>query len=308
MNKEILEEWIDSIRIFPRLELNEAKSLYCELCRETDIDKKKALRNRLIEGLLYLVAERICKDEFAFIESSSYDMNDLINAGNEYLIKFIDNGRLLKMSSFIHFFNREFYIYLANSLLKDDSNIYSNFRKKDYTFAFVFEEFLRLEELNGEVTFSQFKEIVERLVCQEESYDINTLYRVCCNSSKLLFEADKRFNKTEIQRIRDFLINSSYEIDQDIDSIVLKDNTSFVVDKNFYNLLITLIEQKTSISDRTRDMLYRAFGIGSYTESSFSEVGRHYNLSNSRVTELARQAFSKMRNDSNVQKLIKEII
>ena len=76
--KELME-WYSQISNFKRLKISDAKEIYLKAINESDETLKKEYWDRLITGTLYVVYNYVNKQNFELFQSSSYDMNDVIN-------------------------------------------------------------------------------------------------------------------------------------------------------------------------------------------------------------------------------------
>lgn len=107
-NIKIIEEWEKNISIFPKLNLDEAIVLYQKTKIETDNKKIELIKREVIQGTLYVVLNFIKNNGLANLNSSIYDINDIISVCNEIWIRKINSDSFLKIKKFNEIFDGEF--------------------------------------------------------------------------------------------------------------------------------------------------------------------------------------------------------
>ena len=115
-NIKIIEEWEKNISIFPKLNLDEAIVLYQKTKIETDNKKIELIKREVIQGTLYVVLNFIKNNGLANLNSSIYDINDIISVCNEIWIRKINSDSFLKIKKFNEIFDGEFYNLLNDGL------------------------------------------------------------------------------------------------------------------------------------------------------------------------------------------------
>ena len=111
-----LDNWYKEISRVKKIKFSEAQELYKKAIDIKDEGKRRDALTMLITGTLYVVYEYIKINNLGVFATSSFDMDDIINAFNEIWVKKIYEGKLLKVSSYSGLINYEFLDDVYDSL------------------------------------------------------------------------------------------------------------------------------------------------------------------------------------------------
>ena len=108
-NLEILNEWNKTISSYHTFKFVEARELYQKIVSIDDSNLKRQYMQELIVGTLYVVSNFIKSNGLLYLNSVSYDMNDIISISNEIWLSKINSGKLLEVNSFREMFDSDYY-------------------------------------------------------------------------------------------------------------------------------------------------------------------------------------------------------
>ncbi|MBQ3020824.1 MAG: hypothetical protein IJD92_01210 [Bacilli bacterium] len=100
----------------------ELKEYLISLKNETDITKKEIKRKFIIENSLHFVYDFINKNALNILNTSVYDIDDIISTCCEIWIELIDNDYIINSDKYSIVENKLFY-ELTNKLITDKENI-----------------------------------------------------------------------------------------------------------------------------------------------------------------------------------------
>lgn len=127
MNKlDTLNDWYKQISGFEKLTLSEAQDLLRKANATDDIELKKLYKDKVILGTLYVVYDFINKNDFNYLKSTVYDMDDIISTCNEIWINMIESGKMLSVERFSFAFDHKFYSELTDKLVFNRYLLYEN--------------------------------------------------------------------------------------------------------------------------------------------------------------------------------------
>ena len=162
-NIKIIEEWENNISIFPKLNLDEARVLYQKAKIETDNQKIELIKREVIQGTLYVVLNFIKNNGLANLNSSIYDINDIISVCNEIWIRKINSDSFLKIKKFNEIFDGEFYNLLNDGLGITKYSIAENTILTVDTFIELLIEYGKLKRINPNITYNEFLKYMESI-------------------------------------------------------------------------------------------------------------------------------------------------
>lgn len=312
-NKLILEKWGKSIKDLPKLSYKEAQELYKEYLKETDKIKKIKIRKEIISGTLHEVYTYLNKNGLIFLNNSSYDMDDIISCSVEYLIKYIDDGNLLKYPRFTNIFNSDaYYIYLSQELTDPKYSISSETSLKQENFSTILHEMIEIIKTKPEITYKEFVKYINQKhqekfkVNVKSSYNLANTYTLLMTIIKTLKDNNVELSELKLKQLGYLLIDQANE--------TLSENTpepyvyseDEVVDEMFYDGLLDIISHDKRLHDY--DMLLQRFGLLPYEKPrTFEEIGENKHI----TSEAARTHISKMiwilQNNGRLTKYAKDV-
>ena len=269
------------------LPLNDAKELFIKLENEKDNLLKHNYRNELIMGTLYVVANFILNNGLIYLNSPSYDMNDIISVCNEIWIKKINSGFFLKIKTFNEMFNGEFFNSLIEGLGITKYVVIEN-TFLNTKFIELLQEYKKLKQNNPNITYKEFLEHIKSnskydyVVYILENYgykdSVFDLFNAIINS----FEEEPNLidvSKTKLEKIKYILISNGLEyLREDINEIICCDTSEKYIDEFCRNQILDTILQCEDLSDSQKDIIIKRFGFLDGHCHSLEEIAKIYGV------------------------------
>ena len=315
-NKKILEEWNASIECFPKLNFDTARKLYEDVSKENDRFKKKEKCNYLINGTLHVVASFISSNGLCYLESSVYDMNDIISTCNEIWISMINDGKLLKVNKFSLMFDYNFYIVFTSKLINDKPDIkYNNLFTVEGFPIFLYKYIQTFK--NEDVSYEKFLDFL-----RENYLDFqNLVYYKCIDqfaqtyelfeSIKELLDVDYKsddFSKRKLINLKYLLMNSGLEFNRaSIDNVYVNDESfDKLIDVQFYNGLFDILFSDGLLNDREKEIIKRRFGLFGYDQCCYKDIALEERVTLERIRQIESKIYTKVRRSIKLAKYVKE--
>ena len=314
-NIKVIEEWEKSISIFPKLSLDEAKDLYQKLKKETEIEKIKTLKREVIEGTLYVVLNFIKKNSLANLNSSAYDMNDIISVCNEIWIKKINLDSFLKIKNFNQMFDGEFFSLLNDGLAITKYSISENTVLTINTFVELLIEYGKLKRNNPNITYNEILKYMDSipryhyLVYEIERYSNNNNIFVLFDAIINSFEEDLiDISKTKLEKIKYILISNGLEyLRQDINEISSNDTCELWVEQFCKNRIIDIVLTCESLNDSHKDIIIKRFGLLGERCYTLEEIAKIHGVTRARIRQKEAKVLRILR-DPKYTKQFKDLI
>ena len=201
MNKNIeqLKKWKELISSFPRYNIVKVKEKILEINKEDNLNKKRAIRKDLINGTLYVVLNFIWNSGFLCLNSSLYDMDDIICSCIEVWIEYLDNGRIYNISTFSDLFSSSFYSKVVFNTINQKFPIaeFTVLSTKD--FGDVLHTFVNMKQKNETLKYEDFIKILSEKQRKNIVFNSNILEEEKLkNTYALLNSIYKTINYTNI--------------------------------------------------------------------------------------------------------------
>ena len=315
-NKKILEEWNASIECFPKLNFDTARKLYEDVSKENDAFKKKEKWDYLINGTLHVVANFISSNDFCYLESSVYDMNDIISACNEIWISMINDGKLLKVNKFSLMFDYNFYTVFTGKLINDKPDIkYNNLFTVEGFPIFLYKYIQTFK--NEDVSYEKFLDFLrenyldfQNLVYYKCTDQFAQTYELFESITKLLdvdYKLDD-FSKRKLINLKYLLINSGLELNRiSIDDVYVNDESfDKLIDVQFYNGLFDILFSDGLLNDREKEIIKRRFGLFCYDQCCYKDIALEEGVTLERIRQIESKIYTKVRRSIKLSKYVKE--
>ena len=300
-----LELWFERINIYDKLKLKEAQNLYIKMINETDDNKKRTIRDNIINSTLYAVLNYLKNSNLEILENGSYDMNDIISATIEFYINEIDNGNLLNVSGFSNLFGGTYYTYLSSIFVpqKEDIEI-SQIIGLD-NFGDLMEIFLYLKRNKDDVSFQEYLNEIKK---SRLGYRLDDFYFINLRNYfyKCFEEFQNIYNKTNIDDenlpyktklkfMRHLLIDISLK--ENISSTTMSEydfETEFI-NNYLIQKSIDYIINDSGLQKREIGVLIKRYGIENGETMNLDQVGMIYGKSKERIRQIEAKALRKLR-------------
>lgn len=310
---EKLELWFERINIYDKLKLKEAQDLYIEMINETDDNKKRTIRNNIINSTLYAVLNYLKNSNLDILENGSYDMDDIISVTIEFYINEIDNGNLLNISGFSNLFGSTYYTYLSSIFVtqKEDIEI-SQIIGLD-NFGDLMEIFLFLKRNKDEVLFEEYLDTIKKTSFGyrfDEYYfnSLKTYFYKCYETfqniySKVNIDDENLPSKTKLKFMRHLLIDISLRENINPTMISECDFEAELIDNYLIQKSIDYIINGSGLQEREIDVLIKRYGIENGERMNLDQVGMIYGKSRERIRQIEAKALRKLRSPHRRQNI-----
>lgn len=304
-NIKILNMWNEKVKTLGKLKLKEAKELFIEMKKESNIKEKELKRKKLIEDTLYVPLNFINKNKVYFTNTISYDMNDVISTIYEIWIELIDAEILVSIDKYSNIFNYNslFYTKLLDKLPIAKYSFERVVVLNTTNFAEILISYIKLKEITPEVTYNKYLDFIKKELNKNKDvfkyfsgcyclYSIYTLLEAITN--KLTEVDSSKLSKAKIDKLKYLLIDrgltdsiQTFEesLPIDIEKAIIEDN---------YNsqILNTLLN---GLNGEEVELIRKRFGIGEYRCHTLEEVAKQINVTRERVRQREIKTLSKLR-------------
>lgn len=321
--KNMLNEWEEQIKAFPRLNIEDARKIYLEALNTSDEFEKKALLNEVIQGTLYVVANFIKSNKLKNIRSVGYDIEDIINTCNELWIKAIYKGELLEVDAFSKILDTTFCFRLSDSLKEADLEMIDLTFFTAPAFVSVLYDFIEYEKQYGSVSFKEFCKLIAKY------YDIDreNFYPYVCSRINGLAFSDSDFaqqsyelfqniidaikdendnieiTKKKIEKLKYLLMDIGVEgFRVNIDSSYMSDFSDRLVNHMIFSDLVKDVFENSELDDRKKELLNRFFGLNGYDRLDVKPIANIYRISEARAYQLRNKALKSLRKNPKILK------
>ena len=219
-NLEILNKWSKSLSKYKALKLYEAKELYQKLMSTADEDLRKEYKHELIMGTLHSVPRFIENNGLIYLNSSLYDMNDIIAVCNEIWIDKVNSGKLLEVDYYKEMFDSSYFSRLSDDLGITRFSIANNTILDANIFADLFEVYMKLKENNTNVDFTEvldcvkddpkYEKLFQRFHLYDYTVNVCELFDAIIESFKL-GDNDLKLSKTNFDKLKYIFISNGLE-------------------------------------------------------------------------------------------------
>ena len=312
-NKNILDEWNDCLSKYSKIKFKEARKIYIELSNCNDEHLKSKLKNDLILNTLYVVFEFIKNNGLIYLNSSSYDMSDIISTCNEIWINKINSGALLNVSNFGEMFDSEFYNKLSEELNITKLAIGENTVLNINSFVDLLMDYIELKRKNPDLSINKFIEylknskkytnILQRIYYYGNNFAFCKLFDAIIESFELS-DADLNISKTKLEKLKYIIISNGLEyLRENINLVICMDSTNLWLDEYCRNQIVKIIFEGDRLNDIQKDIIAKRFGIIDGRCKSLDEVAADYNVTRERIRQREVKALRMLRYPTYFKKL-----
>ena len=278
-----------------KLNFNEARELNHRFLAQTNLDKKKILREKLIMGTINHIKEMI-NNNYKNYNLGLYELNDLYQGAIELWIQLLDQDILYQVDSFDdekitnYIFDKlpstlainELPSLINFSLIIDF--IYEYVSTHDY---FDEKESIKVFKKNLQTQYNIPKEEENKLI----NYFYNRNYEIVKDIIKNYLDSKKEVTKDDIKRSINVLSQASID-NSNIDNIYVK--TSAIEDL-FKEKNPEINELMFGLTPMERELVNYSYGINNYEQKNLIEVAQMYGEDYSFILEIYATAIEKMK-------------
>ena len=306
-NIKILEEWKKQVSCFPELTFKTAKNLYLDMQSEVNTEKKNQIRDNLIKGTLYVVINFIERNQLFYLNSVSFDMNDIINACNEIWIELIDSGIAIDKNKFGSGLNQLFYSGLTNKLLSFKLEISENTILTIKNIHKVLYQYIKLKEVKGCVSYKEFIILLKDLNISLYKYTFSSSSKLAYtyNLFDAISEEIKNMNisKTKIDNIKYLLLEIGLEsLRINIEDVYITDFVNDLILKINHLAFREAVENSDRLTEREKGIITNHYGFIDEEVKTIKEVSQIYGVTQARIRFLENEALRKLRHPSSKMK------
>ena len=294
--RKLFEKRYSEIKNYERLSILEAKKLYNEAMENPNLEIRKRLLNKVIEGTLYIVYKRIEKIMFELFESPVYDIDDFINSYTEYWIKGIYEGILnnKNVSNYLHYF---FYSNMLDSLngLSSENNL--EIKSTSRILDKLLPAYIELEKtLKRQPSFKELADYCELSVSMVERYYnyidkfYNEYYESLINDGDcfeyLLSNNSKKFNmQVFLDSFNNAELSDNYYQPKSMEEAII--NKKYLIDlKEKLLEIINDRHNKYNYQKRNAEIFLKFFGFYDENRYSFDDLSKEYHIGRERIRQI----------------------
>lgn len=296
-----MSKQVKTVNQFEKLTFEQAKNLYTLYVSEVDIEKKKELRSRIIQGTLHIVLKFIKNNQFDLLHSSSYDMDDIINTAFEIWIRKIDEGVLLESKFPSQIFQRQFYYDMTKILVNDEYVIDSMNCEQ---FIRLLSEFIDIRNQNNNFNYQMFINWIQE----------KDLYRYLLKMSDNMFADEyilldgiyQSFHEDNVDIAKsklDFLFklfvqNGLEHMRYSIYGIKTDSFENKVLTEELHHNFLDVVFSQCELNEIQKEVLKSRFGIDNREDQTLKELAKEFDRSKSRINAIEKDAIRKLKINS----------
>jgi hypothetical protein len=305
-NLAILNKWNEEISKYKPLKLDEAKAIYEELLKTNEKDLKKEYMNQLVTGTLHVVASFIKRNNFIYLNSPSYDMNDIINTCNTIWLEKIIDGQLLNVDSYSLMFDSNFYNQFKELLGISDIQISDTFGITSIIFFELLDEYIKFKESSQKQDFAAFMHILYNAEGSYYTFHRYNLDEFVINKVFYLFdEIIKSFeisdddsikiSKTTLIKLRNIIISNALEYSRKpITEVIETDSTDLVIEEECRRKVKDVF-YSSRIRDRHKTVVEKLLGLKDGKAKTLDEVSKELGVTRERVRQITKKTIRALR-------------
>ena len=304
-NLEILNEWDKTISSYHTFKFVEAREIYQKIVNISDSNLKRQYMHELIIGTLYVVSNFIKSNGLLYLNSVSYDMNDIISISNEIWLSKINSGKLLEVNSFREMFDSDYYNELCSSLGVTKYSISENTILDINTFIDLLMDYIKLKEKDIDFDYSKllkfmknnrrYTRTINKIYYYGNNVDFCKIFDAIIKSFELEDE-DLNISKTKLNKIKYILISNGLEyLRGDINDVIVGDTTDSYIDACCRKQVVDIL-LNSHLDDSLKDILVKRYGIFDGKCRTLGEVAKEHGVTRERIRQKETKALQKLRN------------
>ena len=303
-NLEIINEWNNTISSYHTFKFVEARELYQKIVSIDDSNLKRQHMQELIMGTLYVVSNFIKLNGLLYLNSASYDMNDIISISNEIWLNKINSGKLLEVNSFREMFDSDYYNELCSGLGITKYSISENTILDINTFIDLLMDYIKLKEKDIDFDYLKLLEFmksdrryagtIHKIYYYGNNVDFCKIFDAIIKSFELEDE-DLKVSKTKLDKLRYILISNGLEyLRADINNVIVEDTTDSYIDACCRKQVVDIV-LNSHLDDSLKDILVKRYGIFDGRCRTLDEVAKEHGVTRERIRQKEARALRKLR-------------
>lgn len=303
--RHVLDGWFKSISLYRKLRLEEVQKLYIEMIN-SDGKRRELLREELITGTLYLIPKFINNSLLLYINSNSYDMDDILSACNESWINVIDSGRLLEVSNYAQIFNKVFYANVVNQL-SYNYLFHDELGVSDDLFYDLLFWYINQSIDNKEVTYKEFLSYLEKILnnCSSEHIAIS-LY----NSKMIIYDLmvsiynyldEKKlikngFSERQIIFLKNLILDNIINIASvNANNVECVDYNDLYLNKLLEEEILSVIFNNNLMNEKQKSMIRVRYGLDDGQFRTLEDTGKIFGITKAGMFSCEKNVLKKVR-------------
>ena len=296
--KEEIKSFDEQIESLDKLSFSEAKRLY-EIANNSDFDSiREAYIKWIVSGTLYVVDDFIKKNQLELLENSKYDIDDIRSALIETWIEIIEEGKLLKAYSLPSMLNeKETY----NKLYEKLGEKYWSIKKhlgislNELSNSLL----IYLNKKNNQEEVSE-EDILENIYTEDiSSKEIEQIMRLFDSIYNTLNDNESeelKISPSKAKKLIKLLVNR--EIQEELSENVYEDDPYEPILQDIH--LEHLVEDVDKlVNSREKISIHERLGLDGEEVQKNIDIGKKINVSSSRVRDIRKKAYRKIRENKN---------
>ena len=296
--KEEIKSFDQQIESLDKLSFSEAKRLY-EIANNSDFDSiREAYIKWIVSGTLYVVDDFIKKNQLELLENSKYDIDDIRSALIETWIEIIEEGKLLKAYSLSSMLNeKETY----NKLYEKLGEKYWSIKKhlgislNELSNSLL----IYLNKKNNQEEVSE-EDILENIYTEDiSSKEIEQIMRLFDSIYNTLNDnelEELKISPSKAKKLIKLLVNR--EIQEELSENVYEDDPYEPILQDIH--LEHLVEDVDKlVNSREKISIHERLGLDGEEVQKNIDIGKKINVSSSRVRDIRKKAYRKIRGNKN---------
>lgn len=308
--------WKKSLESINKLSFEEAQELYKDYINEKDNNKKIEKRNTLAEGLLHYTIDIA---EKRYTNNSVYkllDEDELISLSINYLIKSIQDGKLLTIKNIGELYQNDYTHYIFNSNEKNHSK-YETVISTD-TFTKMFMLYIEKRK-NGEVNYEEYIRDFLKMensssldeYCHHKDFTSNDISNTFINFEKLYKSLENKetgqvnITQTEVREAKHALYEKMTKISEKTERFGVDKKLDDVEYKQVFSKIEELMDK--GLTEEQKQVLLVRFGIDGKGSKTCDETAKLMGITPERVREIESKALRKLRKNEELEEMRKDL-
>lgn len=315
-NEKIFEQWYNQIAQIPELGFKQTQLLTIKMNNALNETEREEIREKLINGTLYLVFREI-KKYLIGLNGSQFDIEDIISEAINEWISVIDSSKVLSVLSFQQLFRSNFYGSLSDRIVPDKMAIYTNFGINYMDVSILLSEFIELKNNNENLSIAEFSEYLLHNSQYEKYYwkltsekNIKKYYNLF-DLFNAIYESLTKDKDGKVATppksilfftIHLFINSAYYNYSPNIKDIVCEDPTQ-KIDQELFDEYIPELVKQCNLPDYKTMVLIKHLGLDGEEPMTLEELAKNCNKSNKMMGKYKREVIARLKRKPEIKKM-----